>query len=257
MLKIREAQMRVFEQAAAKEFEDHLLKYLNELFPKHCNVLGEAQVRRVIGYGLNKAKSHGLTDMRCLSLYVALMFMLGSNFDTDPQLPWAKEILGDETTTGEHDRIDRLRGKALDYADQVAGADNKHIDAAIERIRQEKGEAFSLGSSDFGTKMLTWLNQIYPEKCTYIGEEALRRMMLQGAGAAKSYGLVSERGRALYIALMFMLASGFDTDPQFPWAAASLNDPEVRDEGGKVARLYGRALAHLEKWVAYSKNGRV
>lgn len=40
-------------------------------------------------YGLQRAESRNLQTERDAYLYLALMFMLGSLFDEDPQLPWA------------------------------------------------------------------------------------------------------------------------------------------------------------------------
>ena len=50
--------------------------------------MGTAQLGKVVRYGLQRAESRGLRTERGLYLYLALMFMLGSAFDEDPQLAW-------------------------------------------------------------------------------------------------------------------------------------------------------------------------
>lgn len=250
MLKIRNEQINVFQQAAVRDFEDQLVKYVGEHFPKHYGNLGETGVRKVVRYGLNRAESHRLIDKRSISLYVSFMFMLGSHFDTDPQLPWALEILKDEITPDEKLRIDRLYDKVMEYFDHVAG-DNEYIDKALRRIRKEQIESLSSsGSGGLLDDMTLFLNKIFPQKCEYIGEDLIRSMILHGIKAAKRYNITDERGLIIYISLMFILGSSFDTDPQFPWVMAILNDETTTDETEKILRLYTEAATRLDKWLA-------
>ena len=248
MLVIREEQTNVFQQAAGITFENQMVEYLTELSPKHCTILGDAQVRRVVRYGLERAESHGLTDTRSFSLYLALMLMLGSNFDADPQLPWAANILGDQNLIDEYGRMHSLHRSAMEYAEAVAGANNKHADAAFERIRKEKIADLPGDSSDFRSTLMNRLNEIYPEKYHYIGKDALRLTRHKGVDAALRYGLSSKRGILIYIVMMFMLGGGFDADPQFPWAQDVLKDDNLTEESIKTDRLYKTALTYLEKW---------
>jgi hypothetical protein len=48
---------------------------------------------------------------------------------------------------------------------------------------------------------------------------------------------------------MFLLGSGFDKDPQFPWAENVLNDKSIPDESTRVDRLYKEAMTFMEKWL--------
>ena len=88
MLVIRKSQVKVFEQVAAQRFEAGLLDHLRTFFPEQAAALGTAQLGKVVRYGLQRAESRGLRTERGLYLYLALMFMLGSAFDEDPQLAW-------------------------------------------------------------------------------------------------------------------------------------------------------------------------
>ncbi|NJN48013.1 MAG: hypothetical protein HC808_17770 [Candidatus Competibacteraceae bacterium] len=49
---------------------------------------------------------------------------------------------------------------------------------------------------------------------------------------------------------MFMLGSGFDNDPQYPWAKAVLKDIVRQDGVNKGELLYESAKTHLDKWLA-------
>ena len=248
MLVIRREQMDLFEQEAVRNFENRMLAHLQECFPKHSKFLGEPGVRQVIRCGLERAKGYGLETERGLRLYVDLMFLLGSGFDADPQLPWAAEILNDKKLPDEAFRIDRLHEKATEYLDKVGGARNEHIDRVLRQIRQERIEAFPASrSADY---ILPWLNLLHPEKCQYVGEACLRRLLERGVERAEAHGLASPRGVLVCVALMFILGSGFDADPQFPWVAAILNDPSGDHPDQRAQRLHLAAMEYLEKWLA-------
>ena len=87
MLSIRPEQMAAFEQAALKRFEDEMLAHIKTYFPNHWRIIGEAQLRKVIQYSVSQAEQYGLTTQREVCLYLNLMLLLGSDFDTDIQLP--------------------------------------------------------------------------------------------------------------------------------------------------------------------------
>ena len=88
MLEIREEQMAVFDQAARKSFEDEMVQHLAEFVPKQCEVIGEQQVRKVIQLGIERARIYSLTIRGPVRFYIELMFVFGSDFDTDPLLSW-------------------------------------------------------------------------------------------------------------------------------------------------------------------------
>jgi hypothetical protein len=250
ILKIRNEQMEVFEQAAARNFEDRMIKHLEQSFPRHCDVLGETKIRDIIRYGWDRAKSYGLTSERGVRLYISLMFMLGSGFDADPQLPWAAEILNDRAIQDQTERTDRLYNKAMDYLNRVAGLGNQHIDEALRKIHQQGIAALSQSAArEFVNYMVMQLNQIFPQKYEYLGEDRARHLILLGIKSAKGYGITTEHGFAIYIVLMFMLGSGVDADPQFAWIAAILKDEAITDETQRVYQLYEQAMAYLEKWL--------
>lgn len=250
-MRIRREQMEVFEQAAVQGLEQRLFTHLQECFPKHCQVLGEAAIRALIRFGCDRAAHHGFTAEPGQRLYLDLMLLLGSHFDEDPQLPWAAEILADRSQPDQGARAQRLHAKACEYLDRALGPNNQHLDGALRQIRQETLEGFARsGAGSFENYMIMRLSMLYPEKCQYIREDCLRNLIQRGVSFARSYGLTTERGVVLSIALMFFLGSAFDTDPQFPWAAAVLNEPSIPDPPTRANRLYAEALAYLDRWLA-------
>ena len=88
-MKIRKEQMAALDRAALKAFEDELVRHLQDFDPKHTTVLDEDGVRQVIRLGMERAAKYGLTNRGPIRFYIELMFLFGSDFDTDPWLPWA------------------------------------------------------------------------------------------------------------------------------------------------------------------------
>lgn len=237
--------MKVFEEAALRDFEDRLVRHVRDNFPLSFSMLGEDGARAIGRSAIERASAHGLNSERSVFMYLSLMLMLGSEFDTDPQLPWAAEILGD-MEPGEVGRIDALYDKALDYLAQVAGPDAKYMLAALERLQREPLEGVPAPSGpEFYAHVLARLSIIYPEKCRYVGELSLRRMVGRAIERAASHGITDGRGVAIYVGLMFMLGGGFDSDPQLPWVADVLNSKEVEGGEGKAERLRAASLERL------------
>src|SRR5215213_1636422 len=97
MIRIQKRQLGTFAAARWASFEDDLTAHLRAFFPTACASLGDAGVRAEIRYGAARAALHGVVGERDLFLYLDLMFTLGRDFDDDPDLPWARELLADPT----------------------------------------------------------------------------------------------------------------------------------------------------------------
>jgi hypothetical protein len=258
MLKIRNEQLEVLEQAAVRSFEDRMVEHLKRFAPGHFKILKEEDIRGCVRLGVERAQTYGLISERSVRIYVQTMFMLGSSFDTDPQYPWAAEMLGDEEQ-GAAERSDRLHDKSWDYAAHVAedykdldvNADHSRLIQELRGLRQGRDEELSLSSlPDFHARTIAWLKKLLPAKCAYVGELPLRRLVQRGVESARGHGLTTERGVLLFVALMFVAGGGFDTDPQLPWASAVLNDETTIDQNERVNRLYAAALDCLRRWWA-------
>jgi len=251
VLRIRREQMEALDQAAWRRFEQRAIQHLKETFPKHARFRGEEGLRNTVRSGLDRARQRGLTSERGLLLYLEQMMMLGSGFDTDPQLPWASFILSDQSIGDEAARVERLLERSREYFERVAGPRGEHIDRALQRVRQAPVEGFvASGGGDFDAYMRAKLNAIYPEKCADLGEEGLRALVRQGVEFARNHDLTTERGVVVSIVLMLFLGSGFAEDPQFPWAAQVLADPALKEPSARADRLYSAAKEYLERWLA-------
>lgn len=281
MLVIRKSQVKVFEQVAAQRFEAGLLDHLRTFFPEQAAALGTAQLGKVVRYGLQRAESRGLRTERGLYLYLALMFMLGSAFDEDPQLAWMtllqppapppsteepqqavpppaeavptpavpppEETEPAPSPETPDTRIVPLYEQAMAFLDQTAGPDNEFLRHTLGLLRHPQVFEGLPAAPSFGHRVLLLLQTLAPEKYKALGDGALRALVRSGYEAAKYHGVTTESGMMNYLALAFVLGSGFDRDPLYPWAAAVLTDPGLADPAQRGAALRETALKALEK----------
>jgi len=273
MLVMRKSQMETFEHLAVKRFEQGLHDHLRNFFPRHVAVLGQAWLSRMVRYSVQRAESRCLETERGIYLYVALMFMLGSRFDEDPQFPWALRetetaapvsppsqavsaavAKAGETVSGQEDampqetagaRIERIYGQAMVFLDQAVGPDNALLQQSLNLFRQLQAFDSLPDTPSIGHRLLLSLQMLAPEKYRLLGEKPLRQTIRHGYENAKRHGLGNERDIMHYLALVFLLGSGFDNDPLYPWAATVLKEAEPAQKG---AALREAALKYLVKY---------
>ncbi len=93
MLTIRQAQLAALGEMDVARFERWMLDHLAKFFPPQCAAAGELELRRTIRHGIDRAAAHGFRRKRDVCKYIDLMVVLGRDFDTSDQYPWARVIL--------------------------------------------------------------------------------------------------------------------------------------------------------------------
>jgi len=253
MLLIREDQLEMFRRRARARFDGELARHFLATYPYECREAGgEAAVLELVHQGVGRAAEHGYTIQNQAGLYIGLTFMLGVDFDSDPQIPWAGRGLDDESVEDPQERILRLYTTAVDYLRATAGDGCRHLVRALVRIKgfdlrsvpEPRGESWE-------TNLLKRLRTFFPEKYDFQGEEANRALVRQAGTAVEDLGLEGERAVTAVGTLMFMMGAGFGHDPLYPWAARAL--AEGGAEAERVDRLHREAVAHLERSLASGK----
>lgn len=256
MLKIRNEQMDIFRKAALHAYEKDMVTHLYEFSPRHCDVIGEENVQKVIQLGIDRAKTYDFTMRGPLSFYIELMFMFGGFFDTDPQVPWAGEILNDSRILDQMVRADMLHEKMLDYLDKVAGPENIYTLKALQAIRVVVHESIPFSDETFESGILSEMKKIYPQKCEYLGDPPLINIIHKGIETAKTYSMLTMRGTGLFVVLMFAFGHGFAEDPLFPWVSRTLKDPNIPDPEKRAQRLEAKAITYLDGVLNYMGVGK-
>jgi hypothetical protein len=244
MLVIRDQQMQAFRAAGRERLERNLAGHLIEFFPKHTSFLGEKHLRKVVQHGIAGGRNQGFKTDYETFLYVDLMFMLGCEFDRDPQLPWVPDILGGRNGSP-LSRIESLHGHAMEYFDTVAGVQNEHWVRAMVRARD-----FDLSSVE-ETPSAAWLEEgervigkLYPEKCRYLGGAKVRSLFEAAIAAAAERGMTRFSAVMSYAGHAFYAGSGFERDPLFPWTAV-LADASHGDANARMSMVHAGTLDYL------------
>ena len=245
MLQIRAQQMTALEQAVLKTFEKEMVEHLKKFSPQHCEVMSEPRVRSVIQLGMARAKTYGFTNRGPVRFYLEMMFMFGTDFDTDPLLPWVAKILNDTAMPDQMKQADRLYEVLMDYVEKVAGPDNEYVNEALRRASLQRFEDLPLPAGNFEKEMIARLTANYPQKCEYVGESALRELIPLGVALANKHSVSMNAGKVFLIGLMFAQGHGFATDPQLPWIARTLTNPAITDPNKRIERLFSKTMTYL------------
>ena len=242
MLMIRNDQVDLLREAVQRGFEREMVLHLADFSPPLVKTIGGDQLREVTRLGMARAAQYGLTYRGPVRLYLELMLLLGSYFDSDPQYPWAAEILADQRSGGQMQRAERLYEKTLAYREAVGGPEDKYTLAALRNILLLSQRALHLSSDNFVSDMLHELHMMYPQKAAYVGEHALEALIAIGMERARAFRFPTLRGYALIIVLMLAFGHACVDDPLYPWIARTLNDDMIKDEAARAKRLEGKAL---------------
>ncbi len=252
---IRDQQMLALEEYSKRAFENRMIDRLRTYFPKPAEQLGEPQLRLIVQFSEARAEKHALTHERSVALYLDLMMVLGSKFDQDPQIPWAAAILADRSFPTQADRIDLLHSRGWEYGQKIS-ADfesdtgfRSGLIQSIGEIRYKSAEDLSPQTSQqTAQEMFSRLHTLFPAKTQILGEEGVRLHVERAFKTAAGYGISNCRGVWLFSALMFVLGTDFDTDPQFPWASLTLTDKSIADPILRTDRLFAEAREALKRW---------
>jgi hypothetical protein len=122
MLKIRKEQDEELGKIALKRFEDSMVEHLRKFFSDECELLGEDGTRQTIHYAIERAGEYGIVSERDVCIYTDVMFAFGRDFDKDPKLPWAAQILNDESLKDSpSEKVDKLYEAASTNFQEAAG----------------------------------------------------------------------------------------------------------------------------------------
>jgi hypothetical protein len=239
---IRNDQVDLLRDAVRRGFEREMVLHLADFSPPLVKAIGEDQLREVVHLGMARAAQYGLTYRGPVRLYLELMLLLGSHFDTDPQYPWASDILADQQSGSQMQRTERLYEKTLAYREAVGGPGDSYTLAALRNILLLSQRTLHLSSDNFVSDMLQEIHMMYPQKAAYVGERALEALIGKGVEHARGYRFPTLRGYALIIVLMVAFGHGCADDPLYPWIARTLNDGMIKDEAARAKRLEAKAL---------------
>ncbi len=121
MLSFRTQQVEALSLALIGDFERRIFDHACRCFPAATRPMSDGQLRELLRYGIERAMAHGVRTERGASKYINLMFVFGRDFDRDPRLPWAREILGGARVHRDLSMIELLYREGLAHQDDARG----------------------------------------------------------------------------------------------------------------------------------------
>lgn len=118
-LRVRKEQMEVLSGYCGEQFLERLFCHVTEVFSKETADLEEARVREIIGAGFKRAGEYGFLTEYDVARYVDLVFIFGADFDGNAEMPWAGEILRDNSYDSATSKMDHLVEVAVEYCDEA------------------------------------------------------------------------------------------------------------------------------------------
>jgi hypothetical protein len=252
-MKIRTEQMQAFEEAARRRFDEEMVDHSKDFAPQLCEVIGDEQLRVALRSAMDRAESYGFTYRGPIRLFIEMMFLCGSAFDTDPQYPAVGEVLradGDQMQ-----RAEQIHQGYLDYLERVSGPGAANVRKALKDLLAFTREPVTFSSKDLVARMLQEMNRIFPQKVAYVGETNLKILMDEALAEARIYGFSDVRPQTLLVVLMFSFGHGCTDDPLYPWISRTLKDERIIDPAARAARLEKKAITWLEHVVASNEQG--
>jgi hypothetical protein len=110
-------------------------------------------------------------------------------------------------------------------------------------IRRQQFDTFRAQLElQFEDEMASYLRRYFPFEAA---QASLNLWVRQGLDKATQLGFSTRQECSLYLALMAMLGAGFDEDPQIPWAATGITNPDALSLQ-RITQVYERGIKYLE-----------
>src|SRR5712691_6941904 len=108
MLVIRKAQMDTLDAYSRAAFRRRMFQHVAADFPKRAAELNPEGVQRLIEASIAKGVDYGITSEEDLQSYIDLTVELGMDFEEQPDLEWARQILEKDSVSG-HGKIELIQ----------------------------------------------------------------------------------------------------------------------------------------------------
>ncbi len=253
MLTISTEQIEAFEQDALRRFEDEMIVHSQSFSPALSKVLGEEQLRVAVHSAIERADGYGFTNRGSIRLFIELMFLFGSGFDTDPQYPWIANIL--QESSPQMERAEQLYEKTLEYQDKVSGKNAINTNEALKKLPSISQQSTNFSAENFSSEMLNRMAYAFPEKANFLGKKALTILIDEANTVAKQADFPTYRGYAVIAVLMYAFGHSCVNDPLYPWIYNTLKDEKIITPQARAERLEKKAVTWLNHVLARITEG--
>ena len=251
MITVRSDLFQAFERSAFEGFVAEMIERAWQYSPGLCKTLKDEELDRAVRSAIDRAARHGFKQRGSARFFLQTCIALGSEFDEDPQYPWAAETLAWDRFWSPMDKADALHAQVAEHVERVLPTSRD----ALLRLRAVAGGSLTFHRASLAHDIAQILREVHPAKVEALGDAALGRLVEAGLHKSEALGFEEPRARLLVVALMFAFGHAFDRDPFLPWIARTLR-PErgAADDRARVAeRLERRAMIWIEAVLGSSE----
>ncbi len=115
-------------------------------------------------------------------------------------------------------------------------------------VRAPQLQAFRVAAElQFIDEMVAHFRRFTPPLYATLGDERAEAAVRRGVARAVELGFTKRGPIRLFLELEWLFGTGFDDDPQLPWAGETLRDPALDDEMFRAGRLEKLCLGYLDE----------
>jgi len=245
MWTIRQDQTEAFRQYHLRKFEDEMVDHLQKFSPHQFIVAGEPAVRQAIRLGIENAGKYGFSDRGPVRFYIELMFMFGGYFDSDPQHPWAAEVLTCPAIMEQGSRANWLHAATSQYLLDVIKPERPSLRQAVkERLSLPFEDTFP-PEKNLEESLISIMHVLSPPRCKYAKDEVLRTLIRQAFRKAEKFLIPSNRGRVLMAVFTIAGGHGFDRDPLYGWISIATDHNTHSSVDERIVALAEKAQLYF------------
>lgn len=208
-MKISTDQLVLLDFYSRNAFANELSEHCKEIFPFIYNELGAKKLKISLAKLINKAKESNITQRGPLQLYIDMAIVLGYGFDTDPMYSCFSSVNEQYSSGTELEKSLQIYDKFNGYLKDVMGENNLHILGFKNKLANEKFDGFS--NINFSDQIFDLLNDLYPQKCRYLGCDKVKELICLGLENPDTYYL-NLGSRAVFVLVMFIVGHKFQSD---------------------------------------------
>ena len=252
-MEIHAHQVKAFEQAAWRRFEMEMLEHSKSFSPHLTAILGDEQLLVALRAAMARAWGYGFTNRGPIRLYIELMFLCGSAFDTDPQYALLGQALRDPSD--QMWRAEQIHEGHNRYMEEVAGRKNINVRNSLRELAKLVREPIFGSAADFDVVLRREMKRVFAKRYLYIGEEGITKLIEEGKSISTAYAFTEPRQMGLIVILMFAFGHGCTNDPLYPWISNTLQDDRIVYSAGRAERLERKAVTWLTHVLARDPSG--
>ena len=211
MIRLSPEQMLALQDKEMHRFARRVIEELPSYRPEPIAGRSRDALFGAVNTALERAVRYGIETERGLWLYANLAVTLGTAFDADPSLAWARDVLTDPAYLAD-ERVDDLWNMQVDWCAETIGEGEYWPVAVLKRLAgmgQPVGYGYIEARLD--------LERLWPEKFAIVEERDCQSFIAGAADRAHKLGLRDAHAIFRFTRIAFVLGFAFDADPLHDW----------------------------------------